>query len=501
MKIIKKIAAIMLSVMKVLGMCSMVGAADGTKGKITINNAISGQTYKIYKILTLESYDNADGKNLYSYKPADDKWDAFFRTGAGKDYVDINENGYVEWKAVVGETEVQKNARAAELAQKALKYATDNTFAVAGSVDAKGSTVIFNDLDLGYYLVDSSLGTLCGLTTTDYEVIIQEKNGVPTVDKKIKLDNESTYTNLGNKNSANLGDTVIFQTTINVQLGTNNYILHDEMDTNLTFGGIHEVIPLVNGSEGTALTIYCGLVTTIKDQCTFELQFTDKFYQEYADKINDGTLTKIYVRYMATVNENATIDTAMKNTTYLTYSDKNTQSNKADTETYTYGIPVLKYTMTDRAKSGLAGAKFSLNADNNNAVGSILNFKNTGNEYRYTDEAIETTGTTTILQSPANGDCNINGLKAGTYWLKETEAPKGYNQLAEPIKIIIEQNANGTKIIKNVKDESINRVEVLNKSGSLLPSTGGMGTTLFYIFGAILVIGSGVVLITKKRMK
>ena len=127
MKIIKKITAMMLSIMMVLGMCSVVGAEEtGTDetGSITINSAIVGQDYKIYKILTLESYEskqNGDGKEigLYSYKPAKG-WDAFFeKSGKGSEYVN-NENGYVTWKTELNE------AKAAELAQDALKYARDN---------------------------------------------------------------------------------------------------------------------------------------------------------------------------------------------------------------------------------------------------------------------------------------------------------------------------------------------------------------------------------------
>ena len=493
MKVIKKITAIMLSIMMVLGMCSVVGAAGERNGKITIEKAISGQTYKIYKMLDLESYDNTEDKSLYSYKPATG-WDDFFKNGEGKNYVDINENGYVEWKASVDED------KAAELAQKALAYASTKSISATRSQEvAKGeTTVTFDTLELGYYLVDSSAGALCGLTTTNNTVIIQEKNAAPTVDKKIKLDLDATYTNLGDQNSVNLGDTVIFQTTINVQPGAKNYILHDVMDKNLTFIDLQEVIPVENNVEKKELArnTYYSLVSSPTDTCTFELKFTEKFYQEYADKINDGTLTKIYVRYMAMVNENAPINTAMENKAWLTYGDNNTESNKPVTKTYTYEIPVFKYTMENKTKTGLAGAKFSLYTDNNNAVGSIINFKNNGNEYRYTEEAV---GTTTTLQSPTDGNFNIKGLKAGTYWLKETEAPKGYNTLAEPIKIIIEQNTDGTQIMKNVKGDVITKVEVENKSGSLLPSTGGIGTTIFYIAGAFLVLISGVVLIAKKR--
>ena len=102
------------------------------------------------------------------------------------------------------------------------------------------------------------------------------------------------------------------------------------------------------------------------------------------------------------------------------------------------------------------------------------------------------------ITTSATGKFKISGLDADTYYLKEVTAPKGYNKLSAPVKITIGENGTIT-----VDDKAIagTNVEVENKSGSLLPSTGGMGTTLFYIFGAILVIGSGVVLITKKRMK
>lgn len=502
MKIIKKITAMMLSIMMVLGMCSVVNAEGTTeKGTITINNAISGQTYKIYKILELESYapnKDASGNDtgLYSYKPASTAWKTFFETD-GAAYVNINENGYVTWKTDV------TNDKAAELSQKALAYAGTNNISVTKeSPAAEGSTSVeFTGLELGYYLVDSSAGALCGLTTTNPTVTIEEKNGKPTVDKKINLDGNANFNSLGEKNSVNIGDVVTFQTTINVHPGAKNYILHDVMDTNLQFIDLQEVVPVENNDEQRELdrNTYYNLINSPTDGCTFELKFTDKFYTEYADKITNNILTKIQVRYHAMVNEDAPINTAMKNTAWLTYGDNNTESNKSETETYTYGIPVYKYTMKDGAKSGLAGAKFSLYTDNNNAVGTIINFKKTENEYRYTKENVDTAGTTTTLQSPEDGNFNINGLKAGTYWLKETEAPKGYNKLAEPIKIIIEQDTDGAKIMKNVKGDTITKVEVENKSGSILPSTGGIGTTIFYIAGAFLVLISGVVLIAKKR--
>lgn len=122
MKVIKKITAIMLSIMMVLGMCSVVGAAETVEtGTITIEKAIVNQEYKIYKMLELDSFDADAG--LYSYKPASEDWKKFFdKGGAGAEYVDINENGYVTWKAEAEEDDARKAARAAELSQKALAY-------------------------------------------------------------------------------------------------------------------------------------------------------------------------------------------------------------------------------------------------------------------------------------------------------------------------------------------------------------------------------------------
>ena len=103
------------------------------------------------------------------------------------------------------------------------------------------------------------------------------------------------------------------------------------------------------------------------------------------------------------------------------------------------------------------------------------------------------------VTTPSSGKLRIQGLAEGTYYLTETQQPAGYNKLKDPIQIKIDE-AGVIKVVTDKEDE-VTEVKVLNKTGSLLPSTGGMGTTLFYIFGAILVIGSGVVLITKKRMK
>lgn len=211
MKVIKKITAIMLSIMMVLGMSSVVSAAGASgTGKITISNAVVGQTYNIYKILDLESYNDATGN--YAYKPATDKWKAFLNeTGIKGIYVDVDSDDYVTWKT---------GADAAEFAKKALAYAKDATHNITVTSTATASTttttVEFTGLDSGYYLVDSSVGTLCFLDTMKSgEVKIKEKNAAPTVEKKVQEDSKKgTANEYGDTNTADIGDTVNFKTTI-----------------------------------------------------------------------------------------------------------------------------------------------------------------------------------------------------------------------------------------------------------------------------------------------
>lgn len=504
MKLFKKIAAIMLSIMMVLGMASVVNAdAAGTtaatgNGKITITNAIAGQTYKIYKLLDLESYDKTN--NLYSYKPAATEWDEFFRTGDGKDYVEINANGYVTWKAVAGEDATKMEVRAAELAQKALAYA-DKTNGVnpveQKNTTGEGSTVTvtFDNLNLGYYLVESSVGALCGLTTTNNEATIQEKNGVPSVDKKVQEDSKVNQNNeWGKNNTADIGQTVNFQTTITAQPGAQNYVLHDKMEAGLTFDGTVTVkkgdTTLTNSNEYSLITD----ANTITDGCTFEIAFTQAFCDTL--KAND----QIIVTYSATLNENAVIaGDGNKNDTWLKYGE-NSNTTHSETTTKTYSIPVFKYTKEGTNEKALAGAIFTLSkkADGTNPI-ELVSVSNdtTGDIYRVAKEN-EVTGTTktTTVTTPTSGKFTIKGLDADTYYLTETQQPAGYNKLSAPITVVIDENGNITVGANNVDE-----VKVENNTGSILPSTGGSGTTLIYILGAVLVLGSSVVLITKKRMR
>lgn len=481
MKLIKKIAAIMFAFMMVVSMSTNVSAAQ--TGTITINNAVNGQTYTIYKLLDLESYtpDPGTDDGIYSYKP-NESWKNFLETAkdsANTKYFEINENGYATWNGAT------TDSRRAEFAQKALVYAKDTTKGISSidSTKATGTTVSFSGLSLGYYLVESNVGALCSLDTTRPTVIIQEKNGVPSVEKKILETN-----NIDTSNYANIGDVVKYQTIITAQNGAQSYVLHDTMEKGLTFN--KDVKVKVSGQTNhLTLTTDYEVIETPGDGCTFEIKFTDRFLKT----INGET--KIEVTYSATLNADAEIHSDNKNTTHLTYGNDN-KTNPSETTTITYEIKVLKY--TKNISTPLANATFSLyDAETNGNTYKLVQKTDTTN-YRL---AIAEEAGVTEITTTDTGTFSIQGLKPGTYWLEETAAPKGYNKLAKRIKVEI--NNDGTLIVDN-KDRGennlpINQVNVENKSGTLLPNTGGAGTTMIYLVGALLVFGSGVVLASKRR--
>lgn len=451
-------------------------------GKITISNAVVGQTYKIYRMLKLESF---DGDN-YSYT-LEGGWDDFISTGAGKDYLEKNGDGYIKFRT--GKDSPADMRLFAKAAYAYAKTATLNDDAKK-SVEAISTSVTFEDLPLGYYVVGSTVGSLCELKTTNKEVTITDKNDVPSVEKKVVKYNENHSENLVDSNSANIGEEVVFKTTIDIKPGANNYILHDKMDSHLRYDSILQIHD--NNDKNIVATDYVVKTTGLTDaDCTFELSFTDAFYANNRDDIDTKKLNKIYVYYQATVKDDAVVKQEMKNNTYLTYGENNTKSNEDETITKTFEIPVFKYTGTDTA---LEGAKFILSTDEKctDSTKTLKFTKNTEDKYRY-----DSTNGKTELVSLTDGMIHIEGIKAGTYYLKETEAPKGYNLLKDIQKIEISEDGsiklNGKPITDNVG--------VKNNSGSLLPSTGGMGTTLIYLIGGALVLGSGFVLANKKRAK
>lgn len=498
MKLIKKIAAIMFAFMMVVSMSCNVKADEGTtatteKGTITINNAIPEQTYTIYKILDLESYRTnvveGEEKGNFAYKPSSE-WVNFIKGENVKDKYFTFEGEYVSWK---------ENADPAEFAKLALDYAKTNSKANQGSVTASGTPVQFTGLGLGYYLVDSSVGTLCSLDTTKPTVEIKEKNGVPSVDKKVSNSKNGTF---DTSSTASIGDTVYFKTIITAQPGAQNYVLHDKMDAGLTFNesSVKAILNKNETKKDTELTAtdYSVVTSNLEDtdpKCTFHIEFTPKLCESLKA---DDTIT---VTYSATLNENAVIaGEGNKNETWLKYGENNNlETNHPTTDTKTFEMHVFKFYKDKKnsdKETGLADAVFTLSKKSDGTEPIKLTKTNeNSNIYK-----VNNNGTITDITTPGDGKFTIQGLGAGTYYLTETQQPDGYNKLAKSVKVEIDVNGAITvdgKLITGVDK----LVEVENKSGTVLPSTGGVGTTMIYLVGAVLVLGSGVVLATKRRVK
>lgn len=220
MKQVRTVLALVLALVLVFAMSAVAFAAG--EGSITIDNAVEGKTYTIYRIFDLNSHN--EDYSAINYKVSE-KWAGFFAEGAeGLNYVNLDDQGYVTWK---------NDADAVAFATAASTYAAEQKIANDGENTAAEGTVKFENLELGYYLVHSDLGTLCSLDTTMPNVTIKEKNGEPTADKEVQEDSNAAW---NKSDDADIGDTVSFRTTVRVTDGNpKGYVLHDKMSAGLSF--------------------------------------------------------------------------------------------------------------------------------------------------------------------------------------------------------------------------------------------------------------------------
>ena len=464
MKKIKKTLSLLLLLVLSLAQVGNV-KADGTKGTITINNAIVNETYSIYRILDLETYDAQN--NHYIYR-ANTKWQAFINDASkGGKYLEAkNENGntYYVWK---------ENADQVKFTEEAIAYAKANSIEAEAFKTATSTTVKFTELDLGYYLVSSSVGSLLHLTTTNPNGEINEKNTIkPEVDKEVKENSTGVY---GKENDATIGDTVEFKSTITTGAGFKDYVLYDKMSTGLTLNANSIKAYVIVNSDEVAIDEQYYTVNKDVEGYTFTITFNNEFIAK--QPIN----TKIVVKYTATLNENATIEgTGNINETNLKYGNDTTETKT--TTTYTYKFNLKK---TDADENEIEGAEFKLyDKDNNKEILVVL--ENEADSIYRVAVAGETGVTIKV------GHATIKGLDAGTYYLEEVVSPEGYNKLTSKVKVEVKGKNNDNSF-------HINDISVVNYTGSLLPETGGIGTMLFITFGLILILGFGLLLVTKLR--
>lgn len=488
MKALKKVLAFCLAAILLLALspAAFADTPSDTSATINIADAKEGETYKIYRMFDVLSVDTSVDPAQISYKVTD-AWANFFKQGAsGAEFITLSTDGYPTWV---------ESKTAADFAKAAKAYAASVTPTNTQVATATGVTFT---LPLGYYFVDSSLGAVCNLTSAHQNVTIHEKNGVPTVEKKILEGGVEKTANV-----AAIGDTVTYQSKVKLTQGTKNIVYHDVMTAGLTF---NENSVQLNGE---ALPAGVTVKTTgLSDTCTFEVAFTQAYLDtldinKTAETTDGGTLKEIDVTltYTATINEKAQVDDKDTNTAHLTFGEKG-KSAPSTVETSYRAFDLIKFKTKDGKKVFLEKADFSLYKTEACIAGEEINLvkvsdDDSGTVYRVATENEE--GAVTKITT-GKKLITIKGLDDATYYLKEIAAPRGYNPLTAPVPVDLTKG-NLKAVTEGDFYQNLTGVQVENQAGTTLPSTGGVGTTLFYVVGGLLMVCAVVLLVTKKRME
>lgn len=471
MKHARKLASLLLALVMVFALATTAFAAGTvttpTTGTITVENPVEGQTYTAYKIFDVV-YDTNDHYS-YTIDSSTNEW-----YGTVSAYADVPAHGLKLTRVNGGDTYVvtTENGFSAPDFADALKADVNGKTGRPLSVADGKATV--TGLDLGYYFVTSSTDALCNLTTTNPTVTIHDKNDMP-FEKK------------ADKTNADVGQIVTYTITGKVPdytgFDTYIYTIEDTMSEGLTF---KKDVKVTVG--GTDVTTECTITYNVDNNANkFTVSIPVKHYTIGAE---------IKVTYSALVNEKA-IAAVSNNEAKLTYSNNPTDSTKTtitppqEQKVYTSQIVIDKFESGHEAIK-LPNAKFVLYkkvTDGGNTFIFYYKWDETANKVEWVADMKDATVVTTDDQ----GKATFGGLADGTYYLVETEAPAGYNPLTEPVEVKVAGSSTDiTKLSVTAK--------VANKTGTTLPSTGGMGTTVFYVLGSVLVLGAVVLLVTKKRM-
>ena len=484
MKHARKLASLLLALVMVFALATTAFATGTvttpTTGTITVDNPQNGTTYTAYKIFDVVY----DTKGHYSYTI--DSTSEWFNT---VDTYSKQTNSGLTLAQVGVTTYVVTTGNGFSAPDFAVALKGNVTGKTGEALTGDANAVSVSNLALGYYFVSSGTGALCNLTTTNPTVTIHDKNDMP-------------FEKTDNKVSADVGETVNYTITGKVPdttgFETYTYEIADTMSEGLTFNR-NSLAVKVGSADVTADTDKCTIIydaTTTPN--TFKLSINVKNFN-----IGDD----IVVTYDATINEKA-VGKISYNEATLTYSNDPTDSAKTTTtpaqkqEVYTSKIVIDKYE-TGKPGTKLPGAEFVLcrKAPNDDAqYAAVQNAIQNAIQIQYYkwDETTKTVSwvddiaDATKVTTDAHGAAFFDGLANGDYRLVETKAPAGYNQMTTAQKVEVIGGTTAAELSVTAKVE--------NQAGTLLPSTGGMGTTVFYVLGAVLVLGAVVLLVTKKRM-
>lgn len=457
MKLTRKLVSLLLALTLIVALATTAFAqeiayegTDAANGVINISNASKNETYKVYKLF--DATVGANGEINYT-GTIPDSLSAYFQK-------DNAEN--------ITATEAAKTGdKMSEGLETALKAWTASATALKEAT-ADGSALSFTNLPYGYYVVTTTQGNaVISVDSTNPTANIVDKNTTqPTLDKSV------------DGTSYSIGDTVTYTLTFK----TTNFDGTDKVTEYV----IEDTLPaFLSDVTVTKITIG-GVEYKVNDQVP---QFTDKkitfsWVDESGNhKYNNGA--EVVITYTAKLTDQATFgSTGNTNTATLTYNKKTLTDNET---IYSYTFDLVK---TKNDNTLLTGAKFKLYTAETGGEEIKVRKDNENDGVYYIDP-----NGTDVIEA---GKVTIKGLKTGTYWLEETAAPAGYNKLSDRIAVIINDANNDATMNENTW--TAGGVHVVNQSGTELPSTGGIGTTIFYVLGSVLVLGAAVLLVTKKRM-
>jgi len=494
MKHTRQFFALLLALVLTLGLCATAFADETKPGSITISNPAQGKTYEVFKLLDVAADESDLANKGFIYKLTADDWATFITTvqdGSGENYFNLFENGGMTY--VLANENLKPGI--ADFAAKAKAYAEEKSLQPVQTATASdGNELTISGLDLGYYLVRSDLGILCSLDTTAPNAEVREKNEATVIVKNVEDTTKK-------QNVAEIGTYVKFTIRITVKdKAPVNYKLVDEMTEGLTFVK-NETYPLTVTVNGSALAAENYNVAETTEPRGFTLTFNNNA-EGSASILKTGDV--VTVTYYAQINENAKIaDEANVNKAKVEYGT-NSHTEYDTTETYVWKMNIVKYTMEQETEKKLAGATFQLSRDE--AGAQVIKLVKVGDTTYRLALPTETEGVVDTITTGETGELVINGLADGTYYLTETKAPRGYNLLREPVKVKIDHTtANGkltetSFVADQTETDTSGVVKVENNAGAELPSTGGIGTTVFYVLGSAMALGAVILLVTKKRM-
>lgn len=526
--LMKKVFAAAAAIATVFGLAATtVATANAAGGNATLTVStkdakFAGKTVNAYKMFsaTVSSDGGAVSHTL------NDAWKPFFKNSVGlTDVTDANVNDKAnDYVSKLKDSALTAfAAKASNWAQNTANSITADATATVSKIAATDGkyTATFTGLDYGYYVVAVPGATVAD-TNSQYAALVRVhsttvsvdiKGALPTVDKKVQVDGTGK-----DATDAKIGDTLKFTLTSTIPgmsaYNTYTFNFKDTLSKGLTFGQVEFVKvegvtdPLTVGTDYTVTT------PTASDN-TLAVAMKDFKAKQQA---NAGK--KITVTYTATLNENAVVGGhGNTNSATIQYSnnpstDGTGESEPSKVRVFTYGFTVDKYTGKnyDDTATRLAGAEFTLAHKGGTAISFVKVADSATQNAVYRVAKADEAGATTTITTPANGKVEFRGLENGEYTLTETKAPAGYNKLASAIGVKVNGQNNGTDTTNATVTITYNNdngndynqtasngvIPVQNKSGAILPGTGGMGTIAFTVIG-VLVIALGVAWTLKRK--